>query len=162
MCIFLLLYYRKHSKFQCIGSGSVRSETFLLTGSESKKQNINQKLQTKVSAHIAKILTARKRDFIKISLFLNISTSFSIKKKKKRTKIKKFLFWKKIVNLEKMFMTWIRLWIQCGSILFQCGSGSKLNGSWALRNCKQRGKRYLFNSLIPNILLKNRLRKMLG
>ena len=83
-----MLYYRKHSKFQCIGSGSVRSETFLLTGSESKKQNINQKLQTKVSAHIAKILTARKRDFIKISLFLNISTSFSIKKRKKEQKLK--------------------------------------------------------------------------
>ena len=71
-------HYKKHWPDQCLGSGSVGSETFWLPGSESAK------IPIWTVQCLSQILTER---FFKNSLFLNGSSSFSPPKKINNLKI---------------------------------------------------------------------------
>jgi len=75
----LLAFFCRVSADQCLGSGSVGSARFWLPGFGSKEQNINLKLKKKKFYSQTPNLNYYKGEIIKISLFLNGSSSFSIK-----------------------------------------------------------------------------------
>ena len=75
--------------------------------SRSQGQNINQKCKKKITLK-AKIWTIKKRGIIKISWFLNGSSSFSLKiSEKNKTNWNSGLL-KNLVNFEEI--TWIRIY----------------------------------------------------
>ena len=85
--------------------------------SGSKGQNINQKLPKKNLLSKPKSELFKKK-IIKMSWFLNGSSSFSIKKAEKKRQIWKFCFVKKnSVNFKAITWIWIRI-----HFFFQCGS----------------------------------------
>ena len=101
------------------------------------------------------IWSIEKRKIIKISWFLNGSSSFSVKiSEKVRQKIRKFCFVKRIVNLEEL--AWIRLHFFSNVDPWSgSGSAAKLIGSKALVknrtivSVKNNKSTYLKNVLFP-------------